>query len=133
MGNDNWFAARLLFAALHNSQEEADPLCEESIVLVRAESELKARQKASDAAAKMEHGYGNEEGAWIDWRFLGIIEIQDLCENELQNGTEVFSHMFLSSQSESPEIREILEKKDLRPIGNGSIGEKPKAAAVGNG
>ena len=128
MGNDNWFAAKLLFTALHNGHDEADPLCEESIILVRAESELKARQKAIESAAKMEHGYDNEQGERIEWKFLGILEIQDLCEEVLENGTEVFSHMFLSSQSDSPEVREMMEKKDRCPIENGSIGDKPTAA-----
>jgi Domain of unknown function (DUF4288) len=66
MGNENWFAARLLFEALNNGQEEPDPLCEESVILVRADSELNARQRANEAAANMEHGYENEQSERID-------------------------------------------------------------------
>ena len=58
---------------------------------------------------KMEHCYDNEECELVEWKFLGVLEVQDLSEEALESGTEVFSHLFLKSQSPSDEIRGLLE------------------------
>lgn len=111
MANKKWFSARLLFVASANGHEDSDPLCEESIIVVRADNEPNARKSAERLAAKMEHGYENEQAERIEWKFAGILEVQDLCEELIENGTEVFSRLFLKSQTESTEIRELLDKQ----------------------
>ncbi len=111
MANKNWFSARLLFFTTVNGHEDADPLCEESIILVHAENESSARKSATCLAAKMEHGYENGQAEPVEWKFAGIVEVQDIFEESIENGTEVFSQLFWKSQAESTEVRELLDKQ----------------------
>jgi hypothetical protein len=109
MANKSWFSAKLLFMAMVKGHEKDDPLCEESIIVLQAEDDSIAKTSASQTAIKMEHDYVNEDGEQVEWKFMGILEVQDLCEETLESGTEVFSHLFLRSQSQSSDVRDFLE------------------------
>ena len=109
MANKKWFSARVLFVSMIDGHRESDPLCEESIILVNAEGEEDALKEADLVAKAMEHDYENEKGETVAWKLAGIVELQDLCEKSLGHGTEVFSHMFLGSQADSTEIRDLLD------------------------
>lgn len=112
MESKTWYSARLLFmSSAKGGQMEIDPLSEESIILIRADKEENARKSARKAALKMQHDYENEEGQQIAWKFVDILELQDLCEQSLDTGTEVFSRLFWKSQAESSEVRELLKNK----------------------
>lgn len=109
--NKTWFSAELLFVALTDGQWEADPLCEESIIIIRATSEPRAKETAKRTGLKMEHAYRNEDGELIQWKLLGILQIQDLCQSLLTSGEEVFSRLFLGSEATSAAVRELLDRK----------------------
>ncbi len=85
-----WFAAKLLF---ESSVREGDGrvLQEESIRLIQADDEAHAHAKATELGTTEEHQYPNEQGETVAWQFVGILEIQDLCEDNLFDGMEVFS------------------------------------------
>lgn len=117
MARKSWFAARLLFVAETNGALEADALCEESIVLVRAANDSEASRAASRKGKEMEHGYQNADGDRIDWRLAGAFETQDLCERSLNEGVEVYSHLFFESQSNQEPVRRLL--KGFRTSRNG--------------
>ena len=93
---NSWYAARLLFeSAVEGNTDE--PLCEESIRVFKAESPENAFKRATEIGRGADHEYTNELGQAIKWRFVEVIEVQDLCETELTDGVEVFSRLFRRS------------------------------------
>ena len=87
-----WFAARILF---ESSVKESDErvLQEESIRLIQAENEAQAHAKAAALGLLEEHQYPNEQGETVNWKYVEILEIQDLCEANVFDGMEVFSRL----------------------------------------
>lgn len=115
--SNGWYSARLLFVAKTDGRLDADPLCEESIIVLRAADETGAAKQARRQGMDMAHSYKNEAGEVISWKFLGVLGIQDLCENALSSGSEVYSHLFLESQTSADEARSLIDK--CRTAGNG--------------
>lgn len=107
----SWYSAKLLFMAHTAGQPEADPLCEESIILLRATNEDSAKEQANVQGKKLEHSYENEDGQRIEWKLVDVIEVQDLCEKTLKAGVEVFSHLFLLSKAPSRELKTIVKRR----------------------
>jgi hypothetical protein len=85
-----WFAAKLLFESSVRDDDDR-VLQEESIRLIQADDETQAHAKASELGAAQEHQYPNERGEKVHWRFVGVVEVQDLCEDSISDGTEVYS------------------------------------------
>jgi hypothetical protein len=88
-----WFSVKLLFETVVSDGMDADPLQERSIRLVSAEDEEGARKKAVTLGKDQQHSYKNDEGAMVEWQFIRVLEIQDLCEPELYDGMEVYSRL----------------------------------------
>ena len=70
------------------------PLCENCVKLLSAETEDEARAKAEEIGRSGEVAYTNEAGAVVRWKFLGVLEVQDLCEATIYDGIEVWSRMY---------------------------------------
>lgn len=90
----SWYAAKLLFEAKVEDNDSRDVLCEESIRLIEADDEEDAQRRAEEVGAQAQHEYLNDEGHSVRWRFMRVLEIQDLCESQVTHGMEVFSKMF---------------------------------------
>ena len=99
-----WYSIRLLFVSEIQGQPERDRLCEESVIVVHEVDEISARRTAERLGVAMQHAYLNEQGESVEWRFVRILEIQDLCEDRLESGTEVWSRLFRESQAEDPNV-----------------------------
>ena len=108
MATRTWYSVRLLFVSDIHGDLNRDRLCEESLIVVQETSEDRARQAAHQIALGMDHEYKNEEGELVQWRFVGILEVQDLCEEKLKSGTEVYSRLFYESQAVHPEVLRVL-------------------------
>lgn len=89
----SWFSVKLLFEAESSSPTDSDVLCEESIRLIEAASEEIALEKAKMLGKDQEHSYENDSGETIFWRFLKVDQAQELGDEEVQDGSEVFSTM----------------------------------------
>src|SRR5947207_1307665 len=87
-----WYGARLLFES-SIPDERGRVLREESIRLVQAHDESEARAKAIALGNSEQHDYENAYGATVRWRFVSVLEIQDLCEPNVFDGMEVFSRL----------------------------------------
>jgi len=85
-----WFAAKLLFET-DAPHDDGRVLQEESIRLIQANDESQAHSKATHLGISEQHQYPNDQGEIVAWRFVSILEIQDLCEDNLFDGMEVFS------------------------------------------
>ncbi|WP_437997658.1 DUF4288 domain-containing protein [Sorangium sp. So ce185] len=93
-----WYSVCMLFESEVDDQSSEEPLCEESIRLVNAADVDEAKRIADSLGVELEHSYANPDGKTVRWMFKGIVEVQDLCEAEIVNGTEVFSRMFKKGQ-----------------------------------
>ena len=90
----SWFSARLLFESEVRDDQQVDPLCEESIRMIEANDKLEAERRAEEVGTANEHEYLNDHGVAVRWRFVRVMEIQDLCESTISHGTEVYSRVF---------------------------------------
>ncbi len=89
-----WYSAKLLFVSKVEGRPVEESLFEESIILVESDSLANARQNALKLAKDSEDGYKNDQGERVEWEFQKLIEIQDLCEESLYSGVEVFSTLY---------------------------------------
>ncbi|WP_437589180.1 DUF4288 domain-containing protein [Sorangium sp. So ce1000] len=92
-----WYSVSMLFESEVDDQSSEEPLCEESIRLIKASDVDAARMIADSLGAELEYAYSNPDGKTVRWVFKGIVEVQDLCESEIVSGTEVFSRMYKKS------------------------------------
>ncbi len=92
----SWFSAVLLFEAEVNGEFPEDGLCEASLRLVEASDIDVAHGKASALGLRAEHGYLNESGERVEWKFRRVAEVQVLGETTSLDGIEVFSRMYRS-------------------------------------
>ncbi len=92
-----WFSARLLFRSSVHDGAETPPLYEESIIIVRGEDDAGASAEAERIGLANEHSYLNPEGLEVRWRFVRLLELQELGETELTSGVEVYSRLFRSA------------------------------------
>ena len=90
----SWFSARIIYVCILGNGQESRGLREESIRVLLADSEAAARQRAEVIGRQNEHEYRNSEGNLVSWRFVVVEEVQDLSEDEIVDGTEVFSRMY---------------------------------------
>ena len=96
-----WFSALLFFECEVIGSPESDPLCEKSVRIFQAAGEEEAMTKAEEIGRGAEHEYSNEEGQTVVWRFVRVLEVQDLAGEELGEGMEVFSRlMWMRSEDE---------------------------------
>lgn len=86
-----WHAAKILFEARVDNRASADALREESIRVFLSDGLDRARLRAEELGRAAEHEYQNEYGELVRWTFVEVLEVQDLCAFELQDGAEVFS------------------------------------------
>jgi len=117
MAPNYWYSAKLLFVCeiIDDNIDNLDRLCEESIIIFEANSECDLQKTVEQIANSMQHNYENDEGQTVTWQFQGILQIQDLCEEKIDSGTEVYSRLFFESQvgfqTDSDEIRELIKRK----------------------
>jgi len=95
-----WFSAVLTFEAEINGTSEDDGLCEASIRLVEASDIDVAQEKARELGWELEHDYINENGEQVTWRFRSVVEVQEVEEETIVDGVEVFSRLYRTHQPE---------------------------------
>ena len=93
-----WFSALLFFECEVIGAAESDPLCEKSVRIFRAAGEEEAMTKAEEIGRRAETEYPNVDGQTVVWRFVRVLEVQDLTEEELGEGMEVFSRLMWKSE-----------------------------------
>jgi hypothetical protein len=88
-----WYSAMIIYETEFEGPTDPSPLREESIRVVRADSDTIAWKRAEEVGRQNERSYKNKEGELVSWKFVRVAEVQDLCEEELTDGVEVFSRM----------------------------------------
>jgi hypothetical protein len=103
----DWYAAKLWHSSFVGGRGAGDgrsTLHDYSIVLVRATSEAAAARRAARVGKEREHGYRNEAGERVEWRFIKVLEVQDLVDESLEHGTEVWSRLSYDTPDDTPDV-----------------------------
>ena len=101
-----WYSAKLLYESHVDDDQRIGPLCEESIILVEADDEKSAEAKAVKHGQEGEHSYENPDGNMVVWRFVKVLETQDLCEEKLYPGVEVYSRLYRKNLGDDDPVAE---------------------------
>ena len=86
-----WYSSRLLFRCEVVDADE--PIYEESIRIVHARNELDALTRSKRIGKGEEDRYKDCAGGMLKWRFVKVLEVQDLHESSLQDHMEVYSRL----------------------------------------
>ena len=96
-----WYCASILWVAERNGVQDSDSLWEEQLVLIEAGSEESARAEGLRRASQPRAAYKNNDGVTISWRFVKIDRIYEIGNEQLTNGTEIFSRFLRDSEARS--------------------------------
>ena len=90
----------LLFSAqiTNLSQWSLEDLFEEIIVVFDCVDDDDLKQKSLEWAKMHEHKYKNEAGEMVYWKFVEILHISPLENDEIQSGIEIFSRFLTRKQ-----------------------------------
>jgi hypothetical protein len=89
MSDQSWYLARLLMKCSANVENE--PLFLEEFILLRGGSYDEAYEKAETKGRSMAHSYLNDAGGEVQWAFQSVLEIRRLIDDELVDGSELYS------------------------------------------
>jgi hypothetical protein len=92
----SWYSVRVIYKSTIDGVEAPDSLKEESIRVFSASTDDEARTKRENVARAGEHSYKNEKGEIVQWVVDTVEGAQDLCEEGLSDGMEVYSRLFRS-------------------------------------
>lgn len=87
------YIAVLLCEASTTADGQA-PLYQENFVLLRARDEGEARDKALAHGRRLETSYQNELGDTVSWRLLHVVDVSEVGETDLGDGSEVYTRHF---------------------------------------
>ncbi|MDH4227647.1 MAG: DUF4288 domain-containing protein [Deltaproteobacteria bacterium] len=98
-----WYTVNLFFKASYSPVSRDNPLWEERIVVIEAETEEEAKLKAIEWAKDEEHEYevGEPPGGRLRWSFEHAGNVSELESNRLSNGMEVFSRFLKNKEAVS--------------------------------
>ena len=86
----SWFGASLLDESTVAEGDDAAPLFEEQIFVLRADDEESARVAAATIGNDGVLSYHNALEQRVDWRFVAVVDVKQLFADEIDTGTEVF-------------------------------------------
>jgi len=98
-----WYSASLFFEGAHQVSPRVPSTWEEVIVLVEADDEAQAHQRADDVGRSREHEYLVSEPVQhrLSWRFVRTERVQAIEQVIPMNGAELFSRFLRREEAES--------------------------------
>jgi hypothetical protein len=85
-----WFAARLLLESVHPEEPDVEKVFEDRIIVLRARSEDEALEKARKFGKASRQEYKNEYGKTVIWELREILDVVELFDETLEDGSEVY-------------------------------------------
>ena len=64
------------------------------MLLVSGTDEREAMEKAKKLARDKQHSYQNPYKQQVSWKFVKLLELQEILDEELGEGVEVYSKFF---------------------------------------
>ena len=71
-----------------------EPLYEESFVLLTAESDEEAGEKAAEYGKQQETSYRNENGDLVTWKLKHVVDVRKVEDATFDDGSELYSRFF---------------------------------------
>lgn len=94
-----WYAVSLLFESVHsNATPDNGSLWEESVVVVEADSDTAAKEKAEAKARRNVSSYKTAAGDLITWEYRQVERVFEIESDSISSGTEVFSRFLRRSE-----------------------------------
>ena len=93
-----WFSVRYFSECVLDNAED---LYEDSILLIRAENESAARTKGETSARGSNHSYANSTGEDVRWEFREILDVKQLFDDEIHDGSEIYYTFLTRAQLEN--------------------------------
>ncbi len=90
MNRPKWFAARMILEAVHPEEPPGDRLYEDRVILVKADDEHQARLRAGRLGEASRQHYKNEYGGTVVWQFKELLDVVELFDETIADGTEVY-------------------------------------------
>jgi hypothetical protein len=86
------YAAVLLYVS-SSSSAGYDPLYEETVTLIRADSDKRAAERAREFAKAREGSFENEYGETITWSLKRLVDISEIAD-KIDDGAEIYTRHF---------------------------------------
>jgi hypothetical protein len=109
-----WYSATLVFRSKISGETSIRPLCEERVVLFKANSELQAAKAAERYGRREVHSYLNAARETVSWEFAGIDDFQVL-DGPAADGCEVRARFVRRSWSTLRELAKGRNSRVKRP------------------
>ena len=87
--NEHWFVAVLIFESSIRDRW-SDPSVDVQYKLVRAANAESAYERALALGRRGEHAYENPYGETCVWTFKGLEDLQQVLDDELGHGVEIY-------------------------------------------
>jgi hypothetical protein len=90
-----WYSVKVLNKCVVAGKSPDEPqLWEESIILLKAKDPNAAHDKAISLGKDSQTSFRNKDGARVSWRFLHVLEVQELTDQKIKDGVEVYYQWF---------------------------------------
>lgn len=106
--NSKWFVACLVYRSFVGNEVQEDFSVELSLRALRAESEEAAREKALFLGREEEVSYKNYLGETVRWKFVSVLDIQELPSDKLTEGEELWGATFRACGDGKLSLEDIL-------------------------
>src|SRR5262245_27907827 len=96
------YAVNLLSKSSHeDTTSDNEPLWEESVYLVQADSEEEAKRAGEVIGKTLDVKYTSATGDFVHWTFERVESVYEILDETIGHGTEVFSRFLRTSEVES--------------------------------
>lgn len=85
-----WYSISTTYKSIHVDVPRKRHLWEHLVFLVRAPNEASAKKVALQVAEEKQHEYLASRGDVVRWVFQDVESIQEILDDEIHQGTEVF-------------------------------------------
>lgn len=84
----------LAVLVVESAPSSGEPLYQESFVLITAESQEEAQEKAREFGKQHEASYPDENHEMVSWKLKRIVEVRPVEDATFDDGTEIYSRFF---------------------------------------
>ncbi|GEM_PF-6505059 len=106
-----WFVTCLVYRSSVGNGAQDGFSVELSLRAIRAESEEAAREKALLLGKEEEVSYKNYLGETVCWKFICVLDIQELPSDKLTEGDELWGATFRAQSDGKLSLKEILSSR----------------------
>ncbi len=92
--DEKWYVATVLMQCRVAGDQIGPWTCDEQVHVLRAHDDKTAYQKALRIGQNAEHSYQNTYGETVTWEFVGLVQLDELMDESIEDGTEITSRLF---------------------------------------